>query len=128
MRPTLTYKVERAGIQVGTVDRFFPSSRFHHGCGGRLIGARLAKRLTCKQCFSEVDRDENAATNIRDRLDTNPGPVEASVLFVPGPFGTDDSSDDGLTHHPQRADQSGAYALATLGEERTDLSRLTHYA
>ena len=65
-RPTLTYKAERAGIRVSTIDRFFPSSQIHHGCGGRLTGGKLAKRLTCVICGTEVDRDENAAMNIRD--------------------------------------------------------------
>ena len=37
--------------------------------------------------------------------------VESSALFVPGPLvGTGDSSDDGLTHHLERADKSSACA------------------
>ncbi len=36
--------------------------------------------------------------------------VESSALFVPGPLATGDSSDDGLTHHLERADKSSACA------------------
>ncbi|MHB1902655.1 MAG: IS607 family element RNA-guided endonuclease TnpB, partial [Ferrimicrobium sp.] len=109
-RPTLTYKAERAGVKVVVVDRFFPSSQLHHGCTGRLAGAKLAKRLTCDTCGTDVDRDENASLNIRDWSVISPGLVEASALFVPRPFGTGDSSDDGLTHHLERADKSSARA------------------
>ncbi|EQD58011.1 transposase, IS605 OrfB family, partial [mine drainage metagenome] len=60
-RPTLTYKAERANVKVVLVDRYFPSSQLHHGCTGRLLGAKLAKRLTCDTCHAEVDRDDNAS-------------------------------------------------------------------
>ncbi len=102
-RPALTYKAERAGVKVIVVDRFFLSSQIHHGCGGKLTGARLAKRLNCEKCFTEVDRDENAAMNIRDWSVASPGLVEASALFVPRPLGTGGSSDGEMTHHPKRA-------------------------
>ena len=115
-RPTLTYKAERANVNVVVVDRYFPSSQLHHGCDGRLVGAKLAKRLTCDTCHIEVDRDDNASLNIRDWLNIrdlsviSPGLVESSALFVPGPLATGDSSDDGLTHHLERADKSSACA------------------
>ena len=38
----------------------------------------------------------------------SPGLVEASALFIPGPFGTGGSSDDGLTHHLERACKTGS--------------------
>ncbi len=42
--------------------------------------------------------------------------VESSALFVPGPLvGTGDSSDDGLTHHLERADKSSACAGTARG-------------
>ena len=101
-RPTLTYKAERVGVKVVVLDRFFPSSQFHHNCGGRLTGAQLAKRLTCDTCHVEVDRDENASLNIRDWSVISCGLVESTALFVPRPFGTDGSSDDETTHHLKR--------------------------
>ncbi len=107
-RPTLTYKAERAGVKVVVVNRFFPSSQIHHNCGGRLTGAKLAKRLTCDTCHVEVDRDENASLNIRDWSVISCGLVESTALFVPRPFGTGGSSDDGMTHHLERACKTGS--------------------
>ena len=63
----------------------------------------MVGRVLFEQCFSEVDRDENAAMNIRDWAVISPGLVEATALFVPRPLGTGDSSDDGMTHHLKRA-------------------------
>ena len=104
---TLHYKTERANVKV-VVDRYLPSSQLHHGCTTRLAGAKLAKRLTCDTCHVEVDRDENASLNIRDWSVISPGLVESSALFVLGPFGTGDSSDDGMTHHLERACKTGS--------------------
>jgi putative transposase len=118
-RPTLTYKAQRANVKVVVVDRYFPSSQLHHGCTGRLVGAKLAKRLTCDTCHVEVDRDENASLNIRDWSNTNCGLVESTALFVPGSSfdGTGDGSDDGLTHHLERASKSSSHTgLARRGK------------
>jgi hypothetical protein len=88
------------------VDRLFPSSQTHHGCGGRLLGEKLAKQLSCERCGAVVDRDENAAKNIRDWPDpADPGPVGASALREPGPpdGGTDGRSDvRGTVHRARR--------------------------
>ena len=101
-RPMLAYKAEDVGTNVVLVDRFFPSSQIHHECGGLLTGKhKLDEKLTCQSCNTEVNRDENAAKNIRDWPDSNAssGLVEASVLPVPRPpsGGTDGRSDDRLT-------------------------------
>nr|WP_298342576.1 RNA-guided endonuclease TnpB family protein [Ferrimicrobium sp.] len=113
-RPTLTYKAKRAGVTVVVVDRFFPSSQIHHDCSGRLMGAKLTKRLTCEVCHVEVDRDDNAGLNIRDWSVTSPGLVEASALFVPRPLsGTGGSSDDGLTYHLERGCKTSSNAGRT---------------
>ena len=104
---TLHYKTERANVKV-VVDRYLPSSQLHHGCTTRLVGAKLAKRLSCDRCHVEVDRDENASLNIRDWSVISCGLVESSALFVPRPFGTGGSSDDGLTHHLERACKTGS--------------------
>jgi putative transposase len=105
-RPMLSYKAEVVGTKVVVVDRFYPSSQIHHGCGGLLQGdTKLAKVLTCQTCHVEVDRDVNAAKNIRDWPEhANPGSVGASALSDPGPpsGGTDDRSDGRLTDHRAR--------------------------
>jgi putative transposase len=97
LRPTLTYKAERAGLRLVVADRWFPSSKLHHGCGGMLVGPKLAKILTCEACGAKVDRDENAAKNLRDWPEhaASPGAVGASAPSGPGPpsGGTDGGSD-----------------------------------
>jgi putative transposase len=64
--PLLTDKATDGHAALVVVDRFFPSSQIHHGCGGRLLGEKLAKQLSCERCGAVVDRDENAAKNLRD--------------------------------------------------------------
>ena len=77
----------------------------------------MVGRVLFEQCFSEVDRDENAAMNIRGWAVISPGLVEASALSVPGPFTTGGSSDDGMTHHLKRACKtSGSAGRAWRGE------------
>jgi len=97
IRPTLTYKAERAGLRLVVADRWFPSSKLHHGCGGQLVGPKLAKNLTCEACGVKVDRDENAAKNLRDWPEhaASPGAVGASAPLDPGPpsGGTDGGPD-----------------------------------
>jgi IS605 OrfB family transposase len=97
IRPTLAYKAEWGRTRLTVADRFFPSSKLHHGCGGMLVGPTLAQSLTCEVCRTVVDRDENAATNLRDWPEhaASPGAVGASAPLDPGPpsGGTDGGSD-----------------------------------
>jgi len=106
VRPTLDYKAERGRTKLTVADRWFPSSKLHHGCGGKLVGKKLAKILTCEICGEEVDRDHNAAKNLRDwpEYNASPGPVGASALSDPGPpeGGTDGRSDGRVTDHRAR--------------------------
>jgi putative transposase len=63
----LRYKAASAGVQVVAVDRFYPSSQIHHACGYRHRDLTLAERTwRCPHCGLVVDRDYNAAKNIRD--------------------------------------------------------------
>ena len=73
VRPQLVYKTARTGATLVVVDRWFPSSQLHHGhylpdgtqC--RLVGkGRIDKLLVCPQTGELVDRDHNAAPNLRD--------------------------------------------------------------
>ncbi len=76
----LRYKAEWHGGQVISIGRFFPSSRIHHGCGGYKDDLDLADRVwTCPACGERVDRDLNAARNIRDEaLRVTASPVVAT--------------------------------------------------
>lgn len=63
----LRYKAAWYGGQVVTIGRYFPSSRLHNGCGGYKAELELADRVwSCPACGQVVDRDLNAARNIRD--------------------------------------------------------------
>jgi putative transposase len=68
IRPMLTYKTQRTGTVLTIADRWFSSSQVHHGCGCRLVGlkSRLDKKLPCAVTGELIDRDRNAALNLRD--------------------------------------------------------------
>ncbi len=66
-RPTLAYKCPAAGGRLVVADRWFASSKTHHGCGGYLADRELADRVwVCPGCGELVDRNANAALNLRD--------------------------------------------------------------
>jgi putative transposase len=77
MHRQLRYKAEWYGGQVVTIGRFFPSSRIHNSCGGYKVDLGLAEReWICPACGQKLDRDLNAAQNIRDealKLSAVPG-------------------------------------------------------
>jgi putative transposase len=63
----LRYKTVGYGGAVVAIAPFFPSSQIHHGCGYRYRELTLAERVwVCPHCGAAVDRDLNAAKNIRD--------------------------------------------------------------
>ncbi len=67
VRPMLAYKCPAAGGQLVVADRWFASSKTHHGCGGYLADLQLGDRVwRCPGCGGWVDRNANAALNLRD--------------------------------------------------------------
>lgn len=96
IRPQLSYKALRRGGILTVADRWFASSQIHHGCyqpdGSpcRLVGkGRIDKHLSCAVTGEVVDRDRNAAHNLRDWPDTaSCGPVGTTAPSVPGPTAT----------------------------------------
>jgi putative transposase len=63
----LDYKAEGAGGRTLYIGQFFPSSKLHHGCGWRNEELKLSDRQWLYLgCGEVVDRDWNAALNIRD--------------------------------------------------------------
>jgi putative transposase len=95
VRPQLVYKTARYGSVLTVADRWFASSQIHHGCTRpdgtpcRLIGKRrVDKQLECPLTGELVDRDTNAARNLRDWPEhASCGPVRATAPLVPGPTG-----------------------------------------
>lgn len=66
-RPLLGYKKLLTGMKVTVAYRWWSSSQIHHGCGCLLIApTKLAKKLICRVTGEVVDRDRNAALNLRD--------------------------------------------------------------
>jgi len=76
----LDYKAEWHGSRVQALGRFYPSSKLHNGCGGYKDDLDLADRVwVCPACHKVVDRDLNAARNIRDEaLRMRASPVVAT--------------------------------------------------
>lgn len=96
VKPQLAYKTTKFGSTLTVADRWYPSSQIHHGCYQpdgtpcRLKGkGRIDKHLICPITGEMVDRDRNAAKNLRDWPDTaSCGPVGTTAPSVPGPTTT----------------------------------------
>jgi len=89
VRPTLAYKCAWGGGELVVADRWFASSKTHHGCGGCRADLHLGERVwICPACGQLVDRNANAARNLRDWTglvddrDVQRGGVAAPVPFV----------------------------------------------
>jgi putative transposase len=91
--PQLAYKTARYGTTLTVADRWFASSQIHHGhtlpdgTSCRLVGGgKVDNQLVCPSTSEVVDRDINAARNLRDWPDhASCGPVGATAPSVPGP-------------------------------------------
>jgi putative transposase len=99
IRPQLTYKMAWRGTTLTIADRWFASSKLHHGCGCRLIEPKkLAKQLVCVVTGEIVDRDINAARNLRDWPDTAGQDSSGAVGAVAPPASeSSDGQDIGLS-------------------------------
>ena len=64
-RNLLSYKLEERGGELVKVDRFFPSSKRCSICGRIKSDLTLGDRIYRCKCGNCMDRDENAAINIR---------------------------------------------------------------
>ncbi len=66
-RDFLAWKCKLYGIPLHIVDRWYPSSKTCHFCGTVKSDLKLSDRAyVCKGCGKLIDRDWNAALNIRD--------------------------------------------------------------
>lgn len=69
-RVKLIAACNRVGIEVRLVDRWFASSKTCSACGARKDDLKLSERtFHCSECGCDVDRDLNAALNLRDALE-----------------------------------------------------------
>ena len=66
-REQLTRKAKLAGIEVRIANRRYPSSKTCHNCKNIKKDLELSDRIyKCKHCGISIDRDLNAALNLRD--------------------------------------------------------------
>ena len=65
-RKKLTQKARGRGIEVRIVDRFYPSSKKCSQCGRIKADLKLKDRVYRCECGLELDRDVNAAINLRN--------------------------------------------------------------
>ena len=65
-RRQLEYKAQWAGMTVVIADRYYPSSKTCIACGNVKKNLRLSERIYhCEACGNEIDRDLQAAINLR---------------------------------------------------------------
>jgi len=62
----LSYKLSRRGKFLVKVDKWYPSSQLCHNCGHRQKLKLSERTYECPKCHVIIDRDLNAALNIRD--------------------------------------------------------------
>ena len=66
-RTYLAYKLAERGKKLITIDKWYPSSKLCRKCGVTNTELTLADRIwTCPSCGSLIERDHNAAINIRN--------------------------------------------------------------
>ncbi len=79
----LSYKAEEAGKVYKQVNTFYPSSKVCHVCGYKNTDLKLSDRTwICPECFTEHDRDLNAALNIEQEGLKQIGLGEPEVKLV----------------------------------------------
>ncbi|MEB8638158.1 RNA-guided endonuclease TnpB family protein [Bacillus cereus] len=63
----LEVKCKINGIELRIVDRFYPSSKLCSCCGHRKVDLKLSDRIyVCDNCGNTMDRDMNAAVNLKN--------------------------------------------------------------
>ena len=68
-RMKLTIKAKQLGIEVRIVDRFYPSSKKCSQCGRIKRDLKLRDRIYSCKCGLALDRDLNAAINLKNALE-----------------------------------------------------------
>ncbi|KLU63843.1 putative transposase [Desulfosporosinus acididurans] len=67
LKTFLTYKLTEQGKQLVVIDKWFPSSKMCRFCNNENKELTLSDRTwTCSHCGAELDRDINAAINIKN--------------------------------------------------------------
>jgi putative transposase len=103
IRRQLEYKAEWRGVYLVTVDRFYPSSKTCSGCGYIKPELSLQERtFICEACGLVIDRDVNAAINLRtvavSSIDTQNACGQKSAGLLNG-VGETVLGEAGTNHH-----------------------------
>jgi putative transposase len=135
VRPQLAYKIARRGATLTVADRWFASSQIHHDCTQPdgtpcwLAGkGKVDKQLVCPQTGELVDRDINAARNLRDWPDM---PVGAQSVCrprssaVPAVVPETAAQTIGSTDRLGRSHKTIPYGKAASSEARTGVATAT---
>lgn len=83
-RRQLDYKAEWYGSEIVVIDRFYPSSQLCSRCGCRQAMPLDLRQYNCSNCAISLDRDVNAAINIKNYSETAVAAVEACGRDFPG--------------------------------------------
>lgn len=65
-RQQLTYKANLYGSTIVTTERYYPSSKICSACGNKKETLSLSERMYVCSCGLKLDRDVNAAINLRN--------------------------------------------------------------
>ena len=123
IRSQLTYKMARRATALTVAGRWFASSQIRHGCRCRLVEPKkLAKQLVCATTGELVDRDSNAARNLRDW----PGDASCSSVGAAAPKPSSPAGSGGGLGSDAGASDAGGGSVRPLqsrkaapGEART---------
>ena len=90
IRRQLEYKAKWYGVRLVTIDRFYPSSKTCSACGYVKPELLLSERtFICETCGKVLDRDLNAAINIRKVAVSSIGTQNACGVGSSGNLATD---------------------------------------
>lgn len=111
-RRQLEYKTARTGAQLHVIDRWYPSSKTCSNCGRVKTKLSLSERTySCEHCGLTIDRDLNAAINIRV-AGSAPETINAH-----GGTGSRDDLYDHATQDPLKCEPSWHDGAVRLGAD-----------
>jgi putative transposase len=113
LRRQLAYKTVWNGGRLHVADRWYPSSKTCSRCGWRNPNLPLRKRVFTCPCGLVMDRDENAAVNLKQLV------TGAGVAGYPGPDSPNARGADRKTHPGGQVAAKREPGTATAGRTRT---------
>ena len=104
----LKYKLEDRGKILIRVDRFFPSSQICSNCGHKQKLSLSERTYKCPSCGTVIDRDHNAAINIRNEglnvLRSEDKNITFTTAGAAGSHACEDKNKTSVSREPTPAD------------------------